>query len=207
MRRFLDRRVALVVVVMAGAAEAPTWQQRLVDAAEPTPAGVRIQVNASESPVEAETLQEFTRSIAEQQRQADAGANGMRGPNSSSWGLRWNWEMENHLGGCQFKDVTVLVQYNADFATLAGPLASDSTARAWWTERQEQMFATRVQTLKVLRDGAKEIFQKLRMMRSSSCGDLGSRANDVARTHLQVVLGRALESHRAGLLSTRPPGA
>jgi predicted secreted Zn-dependent protease len=205
----------LLVVAAAGQAEAtgptmsgtyvPAWQKRLIDAAKPTPAGVRIRVNASESPVEAATLPEFTRAVAAQQRQESVGSNGMRGPNSSSWRLVWNWEMESHLGQCQFKQITVTVEYNADFATLSGPVAADSAAQVWWTARQEQTFAGRVKTLKVLRDGAKGIAQKMRMMQSNTCGDLATRANDIGRNEVREVYQQALETHMESFLDAGPP--
>ncbi len=195
---------------LTGAGSAPLWQKRLADAAKPIPRGVRIRVNATESPVEGATLQEFSRAVVVQQRQESVGANGMRGPNSSSWRLLWDWETESHLGRCEFKRIDVIVEFNADFATLAGAVAADSAAQAWWNARQEQNFAGRVKTLRVLRDGAKGIAQKMRMLQGNSCSDLASRANDLGRNEVQEVYRAALEAHMSSFLDAAPappPGA
>lgn len=185
-----------VVGSLMGAEEAPTaavpkWQKRLVDAAKPTPAGVRIRVVVTDDPISATTRSEFLQSLSSKQRALVMEREGGRGPMGLRWLLRWNWETEVHLGGCQFKSATVTVEYNADFATLGGPIAADSVEQAWWNAELEQLFTSRVETLKILRDGAREIQQKVSLMRSSSCGDLTSRATDVARTHLLEVNARA----------------
>lgn len=113
------------------------------------------------------------------------------------WVLKWNWEPEVHLGACQFRNAAVTVEYLADFAALGGPIAADSAEQAWWNAQLEELFAGRVVALKILRDGAKEIYEKIRLMNSSTCSDLVTRANDIARTHSLEVNARAGASFAA----------
>lgn len=196
-------RTALIVAALAfpaGAAEGQdvkTWQKRLVDGAKPTPAGVRVRVIVTESPVEAAGAREFSAALVEAQRGARSVVTEVRAPNWTSWQLTWDWDMENHLSRCRFKNVTVTATLRADFAALAGPVAQDSAAKAWWSEAQERSLDRRLRTLKVLRDEAKGLAQAFRSLESTSCSELGMRANDIGRTRVGDAYARAQETYRA----------
>lgn len=184
-----------VVATLLGAEEvapaAPKWQRRLVDAAKPTPAGVRMQVVVTESPISGASRAEFLEALAAKQRELSEDREAGRAPGGGRMLLKPQWETEVHLGSCQFKRATITVGYWVDFPTLAGPIAADSSEQAWWAAQQELSFERRVTTLKVLRDGAKEIFQKVNLLRGSTCGEVVTRANDIARQHTIEVYSRA----------------
>jgi predicted secreted Zn-dependent protease len=97
------------------------------------------------------------------------------------WLLSWKLETETHLGSCQMKNATITVQFTADFPLLEGPVATDAAALEAWNAEMEQLFTQRVETLKVLRDGAREIYREVSRLRGGSCGEMTSRANDMAR--------------------------
>lgn len=185
------------VAPRGGAQDVKTWQKRLVDGAKPTPAGVRVRVIVTASPVEAATAREFSAALAEAQRGAREVVTEVRAPNWTSWQLAWDWETESHLARCRFRDVTVTATLRADFAALAGPVAQDSGATAWWDQSQERSFERRLRTLKVLRDEAKGLAQALRRLESSSCSELTVRANDIGRTRVGDAYARAQETYRA----------
>lgn len=180
-----------------GAQDVKTWQKRLVDGAKPTPAGVRIRVIVTESAVEAATAREFSAALAEAQRGARAVVTEIRAPNWTSWQLSWDWQTESHLSRCRFRNVTVTATLRADFAALAGPVARDSGATAWWDESRERSFERRLRTLRVLRDEAKGLAQALRSLESTSCSELSMRANDIGRTRVADAYARAQETYRA----------
>ena len=106
------------------------------------------------------------------------------------WLLSWKLETEAHLGSCQMKNANITVEFTADFPILDGALAADAAAQEAWTAEMEALFDQRVETLKVLRDAAREIYQEVSRMRGGSCGDMNARANEVARI-------KALEANAA----------
>lgn len=170
------------------------WQKRFLDGAKPTPAGVRLRVVVTESPVEADDPRALTETLRRLQQETGPTATEVRYPHAVSWQLRWDWEMEQHLSRCRFKDLTVQVDLRSDFATLAGPIAADSAARAWWAGRQERAFEDRLRALRSLRDAGRELYRELKNMEAMNCGDLGNRANEVGRRRTSEAYQRAREA-------------
>jgi hypothetical protein len=163
------------------ARSAPNWRKRLTEAARPLGAGVRLRLVVDESKVSAATRDEAVAQLAAKHRETPTPRDGGRGPMGLLWLLSWKLETEAHLGSCQMKNATITVELTADFPILAGPLAADAAAQEAWNAEMEQLFTQRVGTLKVLRDSAREIYQEVSRLRGGSCGEMTSRANDMAR--------------------------
>lgn len=163
------------------AASAPNWRKRLTDASRPLGAGVRLRLVVDETKVSAATRDEAVAKLAAQHRETPTPREGGRGPMGLLWLLTWKLETEAHLGSCQVKNATITVEFTADFPILDGPLAADAAAQEAWTAEMEALFDQRVRTLTVLRDAAREIYQEVSRMRGGSCGEMNSRANDIAR--------------------------
>ena len=157
-----------------------TWEKSLVQALKPTPAGVKYQLNVSESAIEAETMQEFVTKYAEASRNMVELRSG-RSPGSYQWSLSTPWQQETHLGRCQFKDIDVRITYDVDIVTLGGPVAQDSSARARWERQTDQLYANHFERLRLLRDSSRALYQRLRLMSNSSCGELANIANQATR--------------------------
>lgn len=157
-----------------------TWEKSLVQALKPTPAGVKYQLNVSESVIEAETMQEFVTKYAEASRNMVELRSG-RSPGSYSWSLSTPWQQETHLGRCQFKDIDVRITYDVDIVTLGGPVAQDSSARARWDRQTDRLYANHFDRLRLLRDSSRALYQRLRLMSNSSCAELANIANQATR--------------------------
>lgn len=190
--RIVRSALALVsVIALSGAvphagAKPQEWQRRLLDAAKPTPFGVRVRVVATESVIAAVTRADFVKAIGEpvtvEERFEAMAEHGIdRGPLTFSWKLSWTLQTETHLNTCQFRALSINVDYRADFPVIGGPMAADTAEQTWWAAQLEAHFADRVTTLKVLRDGAKVMYEQMRELTASSCSELTLRANDVGR--------------------------
>ena len=177
-----------VVLSAQGTTGSPrtTWEKRMLEAARPKPFGVRYEISVTESPVPATTRDEFLRTLsaAVQDMRGDR-TNTTRAPGSGQVRVSWEWKPEVHLSECRFKEVTIDIRYSIDVAQLAGPLAEDSTARAWWAAEVERGFTRRVEVLKMMRDGSKSLYRKLNTMTSNTCSNLVERANSIARTAVE----------------------
>lgn len=171
-------------------ATAPNWRKRLTEAARPLGAGVRLRLVVDETKVSAATRDEAVAQLAAKHRETPTPEDGGRGPMGLLWHISWKLETETHLGSCQMKNANITVEFTADFPVLDGPLAADAAAQEAWTAEMEQLFTQRVETLKVLRDAARGIYQEVSRMRGGSCGEMTSRANDLARI-------KALEANAA----------
>ena len=162
------------------AGPAATWERRFLDAGRPIPAGVKYQFTVTESRIEAATMQEFLQRYREAgQRMSELRT--QRAPGSSQWRLSWPWQMETHLARCQFKDLTIRVAYEVDVAQLAGPVAQDSVARAAWSAQTERQFAYHADRIKVMREAARQLYQKMRVLSNSSCNEMANIANEMGR--------------------------
>ena len=163
-----------------------TWEKPMVDAMKPKPAGVNFDVSITESPVAAANATEFARAVgAAGDRMVEGRGN--RSPGSSAWSITWQWEQETHLGRCQFKDVRVRVTYTTDVAELAGPAATDSASLAWWTTYADRRYATSIDQLKLMRDAAKDIYQRMKLMSKNACSELSTQATELGRERLFVL--------------------
>lgn len=156
------------------------WEKSLLQALRPTPAGVKYQLNVSESPIEASTMAEFREKIVEANRNMVELRSG-RAPGSYQWRLETPWEQETHLSRCQFKQIDVRVGYNADIVMLAGPVAQDSAATAFWAQQTDAIYATHFERLRLMRDAGRALYQKLRLMSNATCGELANIAGNAAR--------------------------
>lgn len=174
----------------AGAAAAPpprpdgqpskTWEKALVKALKPTPGGVKYQLNVSETTLEAISIPEFTTKINEAGRNMVELRSG-RSPGSYQWSLSTPWEQQMNMGRCEFKDLDVRITYDVDVILMAGPVAQDSAARRWWDAASDQNYAGHFERLRLLRDAARALHQRIRLLSNSSCGELANIANNAAR--------------------------
>lgn len=183
---------------VAGGSPRTTWEPRLLEAVKPRPAGVRFDIVVSESPVEATDRRQLIGTLNAENREMTTDiTNTTRAPGSYQYRVSWDWQMEPHLGECRFKDLTIKVGYAVDVVRLAGPLAADSSARVWWDGFTERQFDRHVAMLKALRDGARGLYNEMRMMSNVSCATLGTRANDLGRAQVPQIYARTREAGRA----------
>lgn len=161
-------------------APSKTWEKSLVQALKPTPAGVKYQLNVTETKVEADSLREAMTKLAEASRQMME-IKSARSPGSYRWSLETPFQQEQHLGRCQFKDIDVRLVYDIDVVALAGPVSLDSVALAYWARRDDALYANHFMRLRVMRDAARTLYQKLRNLSNSSCGELANIAGQISR--------------------------
>lgn len=185
------------------AGPAATWERRFLDAGRPIPAGVKYQFTVTESPIEAATMQEFLQKYSEASRRMGE-LRTERSPGSSQWRLSWPWQMETHLSRCQFKDLTVRVSYEVDVARLAGPVAQDSAARAAWAAQVERQFAFHADRIRTMRESARGLYQKMRVLSNSSCTEMANIANEMGRGAV-IDLNRQLGSRLNDSPTRVPP--
>jgi Bacterial protein of unknown function (DUF922) len=193
------RRLALCVFVLASSLRAQdttvsqpagpkrpegrpskTWEKSLVQALKPTPAGVKYQLNVTETPIDAESMRDVVVKLNEESKRMME-IKSARSPGSYRWSIDTPWMMEQHLGRCQFKDIDVRLTYDIDVVTLAGPIAQDVTAMASWARRDDALYANHFERLRVMRDAARTLYQKLRNLSNSSCSELANIANQTSR--------------------------
>ena len=156
------------------------WEKSLLQSLRPTPSGVRYRINVSESPVEAVSVSEFTTKLDAAGRTMVERRSG-RAPGSLHWTLGTPWQQETHLGQCRFKNIDVLIGYDADVALMAGAVAQDSAAHVWWDRYADEAYATHLERLRLLRDSARPLLQNLRDLTNRSCPELTNIANLAAR--------------------------
>lgn len=154
-----------------------TSDQRLDDALKPIPQGVRIVARVSSYEIGGSTVAE-ARQLMAQQGMADG--SGRRWAGFTRWQHSWRWEYER-LTSCQIKNAVVTVNLQVDVPVLSPAAMQDSTLRAWYNAWFDQLFEHEVGHAKIARDGAHEIFQRIRMLQGSACDDVGNRANLLAR--------------------------
>jgi hypothetical protein len=157
-----------------------TWEKSLVQALKPTPAGVKYQLNVTETPIDAESMRDVVVKLNEESKRMME-IKSARSPGSYRWSLDTPWQQEQHLGRCQFKDIDVRLIYDLDVVTLAGAVAQDSTATAAWSRRDDALYNNHFERLRVMRDAARTLYQKLRNLSNSSCGELANIANQTTR--------------------------
>jgi hypothetical protein len=157
-----------------------TWEKSLVQALKPTPAGVKYQLNVTETPIDAESMREVVVKLNEESKRMME-IKSARSPGSYRWSLDTPWQQEQHLGRCQFKDIDVRLIYDLDVVTLAGAVAQDSTATSAWSRRDDALYNNHFERLRVMRDAARTLYQKLRNLSNSSCGELANIANQTTR--------------------------
>ena len=157
-----------------------TWEKSLVQALKPTPAGVKYQLNVSETPIDAESLRDVVVKLNEESKRMME-IKSARSPGSYRWTLDTPWQQEQHLGRCQFKDIDVRLGYDIDVVVLAGPVAQDVAATASWARRDDALYQNHFERLRVMRDAARALYQKLRNLSNSSCGELANIANQTTR--------------------------
>jgi hypothetical protein len=157
-----------------------TWERALTVAARPTPAGVRYQLNVSESTILAANVAEFTTKLR------DAGTamvevRSGRSPGSYTWGISTPWETEMNMGRCLFKNIDVRILLDVDVVALGGPVAADSAALAWWEGQLDELWAGHVARLRVMRDAARALYQEVKLLSNPSCSEIATRANELTR--------------------------
>lgn len=158
-------------------AAARTLDQRLDEALKPIPQGVRIQARVSTYEIGGSTIAE-ARQLMAQQGMADG--SGRRWAGFTRWQHSWRWEYER-LSSCQIKDATVTVTLQVDVPVLSAAAMQDSTLNRWYAGWFDRLFEHEVGHAKIARDGAREIFQRIRMLQGSACDEVGNRANMLAR--------------------------
>ena len=194
-RAFVVGLIALVVSSLAAAQPAATtaappprpaglpsktWEKALVQALKPTPGGVKYEISVSETSLEATSIREFTAKINEASRNMVELRSG-RSPGSYGWSLSTPWVQQMNMGRCEFKDIDVRISYAVDVILIAGPIAQDSSARHWWDANTDGTYATHFARLRLLRDSARALHQRLRLLSNSSCGELANIANTASR--------------------------
>jgi hypothetical protein len=166
-----------------------TWARALTEAARPTPGGVRYQLSVTETEVGAATIEEFTarmRAAGTAMLETRSG----RSPGSYQWAISTPWETEMDMGRCQFKRISVLIELDVDVIALAGPVAADSAARASWDRQLDAQWAGHVARLRMMRDAARTLHQEVRLLSNSSCAEITTRANDLARAARAAIAER-----------------
>ncbi len=154
-----------------------TLNQRLDDALKPVPTGVRLDARISTYEIGGATIAEARQMMA-QQGMADG--SGRRWAGFTRWNLSWRWQYER-LSGCEIKSAVVTVVLQVDLPVLSEAAQQDSTLRAWYEGWFDQLFEHEVGHAKIARDGAREIYQRIRMLQGPACDDVGNRANLLAR--------------------------
>lgn len=157
-----------------------TWERALVRAMRPSPAGVKWQLNVSETSISATSLREVSEKLAEESRKMME-VRSARSPGSFSWTLSTPWEMETHMSRCQFKNLDVRIGLDLDVVLLDGPVAQDPGSVAAWTRYLDGLWAGHVRRMRVMRDDGKALFQKLRLLSNQSCSEMANIANNHAR--------------------------
>lgn len=181
-----------------------TWARALADAARPTPGGVRYQLGVTETEVGAATIEEFTaRMRAAGTAMLDARSG--RAPGSYQWAISTPWETEMDMGRCQFKRINVLIELDIDVVALAGPVAADSAARSSWDTQLDAQWAGHVARLRMMRDVARTLHQEVRLLSNSSCAEITTRANDLARA-ARADIAERLRSMGGRTAPPREPG-
>lgn len=157
-----------------------TWERALVRAVRPTPAGVKWQMNVSETVIAAASLREVSQKLAEEsERMMEVRA--LRAPGSFSWTISTPWELEMHMARCQFKNVEVRLGMDIDVVLLGGPVAQDSASVANWDRYLDGVWAGHVRRMNVMKEDARALFSKIRMLSNQSCSEMTNIANNHSR--------------------------
>lgn len=187
----MRKYVLLVVFALAGCAggatpttrsAARTLDQRLDDGVKPVPAGVRVVARVSTYEVGGSTIADARQMMSQQGMMA---GDGRRWPGVTKWQVSWRWEYER-LTSCQIKDAVVTVNLQVDVPVLSAAAQQDSTIRAWYGGWFDRLFEHEVGHARIARDGAREIYQRIRMLQGPACDDVGNRANLLARQVLDT---------------------
>lgn len=128
---------------------------------------------------------------------------GRRWAGFTRWQVRWSWEYERRAT-CQVKDALVSVELQVDLPVLTAAAQQDSTIRAWYEQWFERLFEHEVGHGRIARDGAREIYQRIRMLQGSACDEVGYRANALARQVYDTFADRQRAYDAATAHGTRP---
>lgn len=152
-------------------------ERRLDEPLRPIPAGVRVETRVTTYQLDARSIRDAQAVIGQQGR---ADADGRRWAGYTRWRLRWNYEYERATS-CQFKTLTVAVSLEVDLPVLSDSARADAATRLWYESWFDRLFHHEVGHAKLARDGAREIYQRLRFLQGSACDELGNRANQIGR--------------------------
>ena len=177
-----------------------TLDQRLDESLRPIPTGVRVVARVSTYEIGGSSVAEARQMIAQQGR---ADNSGRRWAGFTTWRYSWNWEYER-FSSCEIKNATVTLTLQVDVPVLSEAAQQDSTIRAWYDAWFTRLFEHEAGHARLARDGAREIYQRIRMLQGSSCDDVGNRANSLARQLLDTFNDRQRAYDATTMHGARP---
>jgi predicted secreted Zn-dependent protease len=177
-----------------------TLDQRLDESLKPIPAGVRVLARVSTYEIGGASVAEARQTMARMGRADNAGR---RWAGYTTWRYSWRWEYET-LTSCQIKNATVTLTLQVDVPVLSEAAQQDSTMRAWYEGWFNRLFEHEAGHATLARDGAREIYQRIRMLQGASCDDVGNRANQLARQMLDTFNDRQRAYDATTLHGARP---
>lgn len=154
-----------------------TLDQRLDAGLKPTPPGVQVTGRVSTYEIGGSTIADARQLMAEQ---GMPDRSGRRWAGYTKWQVTWRWGYDRRAG-CQISDAVVSVDLQVDVPLLSEAAQQDSTLSAWYSQWFDALFEHEIGHGRIARDGAREIYQRIRMIRGTACDEVGYRANQVAR--------------------------